>query len=381
MTCGRVRLSLWDPVSGTMVRCVKLCGVITVFIHPTYPAMATLQGDDLFGSTTDLLAGRKELIARWRADLQCCARCALRYASVRDPAAYALPEHVLERATAAGEATAPSGAICPCCLGCLQQCVGADTVNVMAETVRAAGYEMRSFSLAISLPVQLIVRERAAWLHLKRTVGASASGTGRACREHPRSSAEHPPPALPDAVAQAAPPSSTDGGDCTNEAIEYPSFASIVDMKDAVRWALSESLGRALGVPSDGGTALVVHVTFRHTPSDGEHHALLRQLLPTESSHGKRKRPAGQPASELDSIRAVQRALGVGDRADDALVRSSELCPPRPPATACTAQPVVEREAVTLAGRYRKLSRSLPQSPWLVEGGVRKCEGSGFALE
>jgi tRNA pseudouridine synthase 10 len=35
----------------------------------------------------------------------------------------------------------------------------------------------------------------------------------------------------------------------------------------------------------------------------------------------------------------------------------------------------IEREPIALTGRYRKYSRSLPQSPWLVEGQL-KCAGS-----
>ena len=116
----------------------------------------------------DALGAERALTSHLRSVLGCCARCALRFAAIRDPEAYALPEDVLDEATGAVASPSEPAAVCPCCLGCLQHCVRPASVAHMAEAVRALDYEMRSVSLSVSLPVQLLVRERSAWLHLQR---------------------------------------------------------------------------------------------------------------------------------------------------------------------------------------------------------------------
>ena len=87
----------------------------------------------------------------------------------------------------------------------------------------------------------------------------------------------------------------------------------------------------------------------------------------------KRKRNAHSQPVEFDSIRTVTRALQM-DRADN-LLSISRLCPPPVPPTACLVTVSVERANITLTGRYRKLSRQLPQSPWVLDG-KRKANGS-----
>ena len=98
-------------------------------------------------------------------ELKCCHRCRLRLSGERSATAY----HV-NPAVAAGEVAdaLSSDAVCPICLGLLQTHLTAAAVRKIADAVRAPGYAMRSFSLAIALPVALLVRERGAWLHLRR---------------------------------------------------------------------------------------------------------------------------------------------------------------------------------------------------------------------
>ena len=77
---------------------------------------------------------------------------------------------------------------------------------------------------------------------------------------------------------------------------------------------------------------------------------------------------ASHLAQEIDSIRAVARAIA--NSAADGYIRSSALYPPQR-AAASRLHVGVERAPFYLAGRYRKFSRSLPQSPWLIDGKCR----------
>ena len=165
--------------------------------------------------------------ASHKQSLVCCARCALRFAGIRDMGIYALPEADIEaRLSAAaplaegadqpgttaatermivedqkeerGEAVqlvdgvaagmpqladvttdqlsaAPS---CPLCVGCLEACVQTESIEELVQHVRGEGYQMKSFAISVSLPVSLLVRQRAGWLHLdKRHSEVAAEGT------------------------------------------------------------------------------------------------------------------------------------------------------------------------------------------------------------
>jgi len=241
-----------------------------------------------------------------------------------------------------GNESAAAG-VCPVCLGCLQHCLRHDAISKVADAVREFGYELRSFTLAFSLPVQQLVRERAAWLHAAAISGAGISVMGPSGNKNGVKEAHGPP------------------------------FEAIVDVKEVLRWAVTDELSKQLGVPMDGASPLMVQLGVAHAPSEGEHHSFVRMLHPAESGYNKRKRNAhGQPPEE-DSIRVVRSALS-RDRSDN-LLKTSALCPPPIPTVPCSVSVSVDRDAVTLTGRYRKYSRMLPQSPWIVEGG-RKCAGS-----
>ena len=367
---------------------------------------ATTPASTMDAGLKDLLASKASTLRELRARLSCCGRCALRFASIREPAAYLLSESEFEVAlpgpTGDEEGTheseaklSPPPAVCPVCLGCLQHCTRPDAVAKVAAAVRGFGYDMRSFTLAVSLPVQLLVRERSAWLHLQRAAAAAAalSGAGitgvvtkagsqgesslprRLDHSLPSSRAQHLPPlpafarstgcahdtALVHAFARVA------------EAAGGVKFESIIEVKEALRYTLTEPLARELGVPMDAASALMITLGVTHAATDGEHHSFVRALLPNQSDYNKRKRWAhGQPA-DLDSLRAVRSVIAT-DRADN-LLKSSSLCPPPPISAPSSVGVTVEREAITLTGRYRKYSRTLPQSPWIVDGG-RKCAGS-----
>jgi len=300
-----------------------------------------------------------------------CAYCCLRFTGCRDPAAYRLTQEQLldgpppssvssndpgsgtgngsaggdgvegrEGGTGGGGGPAESGddgcatpsnpkaSVCPLCLGCLQACAQPTTVASIAAKVQSAGYDAQSFLLTVSLPVQLMMRERAAWLYLQRVEGT---------------------PSLP--------------------------TASIVDAKEAVRYILTPALASTLGMQTEGTRSpLQIHVGLHHWPTSAEHHDLVSALLPPGQGQPKRQKraPAGQ-AQEIDSIKTMTRALGAYTA--DEYLRLSRLCPPPATSTWPKITLQLERAAITLTGRYRKLSRTLPQSPWVLDG-ARKCEGS-----
>ena len=187
-------------------------------------------------------------------ELKCCHRCRLRLSGERSATAY----HV-NPAVAAGEVAdaLSSDAVCPICLGLLQTHLTAAAVRKIADAVRAPGYAMRSFSLAIALPVALLVRERGAWLHLRRAEAAAAAADAAATTTRPLAAA-----------------------------------ANVVDLKDALRWALGDALSRELGVPYEPGAALEVQLGATHSATGGEH-LVLKPLLDAQQPAASRGRKRG----------------------------------------------------------------------------------------
>ncbi|KFO72917.1 Putative tRNA pseudouridine synthase Pus10, partial [Cuculus canorus] len=61
--------------------------------------------------------------------------------------------------------------ICNVCLGILQEFCEADFVKKVCQKVKSADYQFTSFVFSVSLPPQLSVRERAAWLLVKQEMG------------------------------------------------------------------------------------------------------------------------------------------------------------------------------------------------------------------
>ena len=304
----------------------------------------------------------------------------MRYACVTDAAAYQLSDADLEqlcREEGAGagandaperealaptkEATdaaqevkeeSPPARVCPLCLGCLEQCVKPEAIASVAQVVLSSGHDLRDFALAIAVPPPMLLRERGGWLHLQRARAAAlaASGGGYSLIGGMHSGRK---------AAEGIPP-----------------YGDLVDVKEAMRWAMVPALSKALGVPCDGSSALIVRVQLSHDGSAGEHHDIMSKLVPAEKAYMKRKRSAQSHPPEYDSIRNVMRALSMerGERADN-LISASRLCPPPSPLAASKLTVSIERASISLTGRYCKYSRQLPQSPWILDGS-RKAEGS-----
>ncbi|XP_054036042.1 tRNA pseudouridine synthase Pus10 isoform X2 [Dryobates pubescens] len=64
--------------------------------------------------------------------------------------------------------------VCNVCLGILQDFCETDFVKRVCQKVSSANYQFTSFVFSVSLPPQLSVRERAAWLLVKQEMGATA---------------------------------------------------------------------------------------------------------------------------------------------------------------------------------------------------------------
>uniref|UniRef100_UPI00358FEB73 tRNA pseudouridine synthase Pus10 isoform X2 n=1 Tax=Myxine glutinosa TaxID=7769 RepID=UPI00358FEB73 len=207
----------------------------------------------------------------------------------------------------------PFSAVCTVCLGIMQQFCEASFIEELGNEVKKSGFEFGSVVVSVSFPVQLAVREHAACLILKE-----------ACR------AEDPHSWKSDAVS----------------------------LKEAYKWVVYEGLSEWLGVPVEGKSPFEVTVNFTHEETKEECH-FLASLFPG----------CFKPAKNKQSVftrMAVSKALA---KIGEDQFRSHSSCPPKPTSLPCRAQKIsCSHGPVYVAGRYNKFSRSLPQTPWIIDG-------------
>ncbi|NXH62146.1 PUS10 synthase, partial [Rhabdornis inornatus] len=215
----------------------------------------------------------------------------------------------------------PAVKVCNVCLGILQEFCEPDFVKKVCQKVNSADYQFTSFVFSVSLPPQLSVRERAAWLGVKQQ------------------------------MRNLGLPLAKD---------------DIVQLKEAYKWIIHPQLSEELGVPADGKVFLFeVSVVFAHPETDEECH-FLATACPDCFKPAKNKQSV---FTRMAVIKALERI-----KEDDFLKHFQ--CPPSSPKNLCDALEIqCNNGAVFVAGRYNKYSRNLPQTPWIIDG-ERKLESS-----
>ncbi|KAM7027383.1 tRNA pseudouridine synthase Pus10 [Passerculus sandwichensis] len=213
-----------------------------------------------------------------------------------------------------------AGRVCNVCLGILQEFCEPDFVKKVCQKVNSADYQFTSFVFSVSLPPQLSVRERAAWLGVKQQ------------------------------MRNLGLPLAKD---------------DIVQLKEAYKWIIHPQLAEELGVPADGKSLFEVSVVFAHPETDEECH-FLATACPDCFKPAKNKQSV---FTRMAVIKALERI-----KEEDFLKHFP--CPPGSPKNLCDALEIqCNNGAVFVAGRYNKYSRNLPQTPWIIDG-ERKLESS-----
>ncbi|XP_061771774.1 putative tRNA pseudouridine synthase Pus10 isoform X2 [Nerophis ophidion] len=281
----------------------------------------------------------------------CCARCVLRFCCISVPAVYRqrrqdtlqqlrafveADDDDASRESAAPEENDDSGepaekrakvevaeeaSVCVLCLGVLQHLSDLPQAVKIADAVTKENYEVDSLVLSISLPAQLCVREHTCWLHMKEQVRAKCGLLGK---------------------------------------------DDVVQVKEAFKWIMQDLLGKELGgVAVVTKSGLEVSVGFTHPETDADCH-FLATSCPDCFKATKNKQ-------SVFTRMAVVKAL---EKITDAKFLKSTPWPPSRASSSCTPQDVqCAHVAVFVAGRYNKFCRSLPQTPWLIDG-ERRMESS-----
>ncbi|KAM3842518.1 tRNA pseudouridine synthase Pus10 [Diretmus argenteus] len=211
--------------------------------------------------------------------------------------------------------------VCVLCLGILQEhCDKMHAVKI-AEAVKAENYEFDTMVLSVSLPAQLFVREHSCWLHVKKEVREKSMALDK---------------------------------------------DDVILVKEAFKWIMQGLVAKELGgVAVVTKSAFEVGVEFKHPETDADCH-FLAGACPDCFKPTKNK-------LSVFTRMAVVKAL---EKIHHNKFLKLYSCPPTRPATSCSSQDVqCLRVSVFVAGRYNKFCRSLPQTPWVIDG-ERRMESS-----
>ncbi|XP_034998422.1 putative tRNA pseudouridine synthase Pus10 isoform X2 [Hippoglossus stenolepis] len=219
------------------------------------------------------------------------------------------------------EDAAAKSRVCVVCLGILQEFCDITQAVKIAEAVKAEKYEFDSLLLSVSLPAQLCVREHSCWLHVKKEV--------------------------------------RDKGLVLDK-------DDIIPLKEAFKWVVQGLVSKGLGgvaVVTKGG--LDVGVEFTHEATDADCH-FLASVCPD----------CFKPAKNKQSVFTRMAVVKALEKISEANFLKHSPCPPTQTSSCCSLQGVqCLHVSLFIAGRYNKFCRSLPQTPWVIDG-ERRMESS-----
>nr|XP_029480772.1 putative tRNA pseudouridine synthase Pus10 [Oncorhynchus nerka] len=224
-----------------------------------------------------------------------------------------------------GDAKPADSDVCAVCLGVLQEfCDEAYAIKI-SDVVKAKNYQFDTMVLSVSLPAQLSVREHSCWLHVKKEVREKSI--------------------------------------CLDK-------DDVIQVKEAFKWTMQGLMSKELGgVPvvtkiSRQTEQFEVGVGFTHPETDSDCHFLAGIcsdcFRPTKNKQN------------VFTRMAVVKAL---EKVSNEKFLKKFPCPPTRPARKCIAQVQCLHVSVFVAGRYNKFSRTLPQTPWVIDG-ERRMESS-----
>ncbi|XP_053316912.1 tRNA pseudouridine synthase Pus10 [Spea bombifrons] len=209
---------------------------------------------------------------------------------------------------------------CNLCLGVLQHLCEVESVKKIFEKVKNAGYEFKDFVFSVSLPAQLSVREHSAWLQAKQEMG------------------KH--------------------GYCLEK-------AAIIQLKEAYKWIIHPLISEEFGVQALSKSVFEVAVVFAHPETDSDCHFLASAC-----------KDCFKQTKNKQSVFTRMAVLKALDKIKEEDFRVLFPYPLQCPETVCQLVDIqCSHSSVFVAGIYNKYSRTLPQTPWVIDG-ERKMESS-----
>ncbi|XP_048732114.2 tRNA pseudouridine synthase Pus10-like [Ostrea edulis] len=256
-----------------------------------------------------------------------CPRCVLRFLGVGETAVFRSSTEELTQkviSLAGGQEDIFSSLPCPACLGILQVYLENEFINRIAETVQSNDHEFKTFICSLTTPVCSLLREHAFLLLLREKFKAL---------------------------------------------YDYKVVEDIASVKDVWKWKSGPILAGALNAPFENKSKFDIILNFTYEKSDKE-----CSFLSYHSPEVFRKRKK-QQKNYGDTYTRTNVTKVLSDMTDGYFQRNYSI-PKSSEENICKCDEIrCVHDAVYVAGRYNKYSRTLSQTPWMLDGG-RKSQSS-----
>uniref|UniRef100_A0A665TNC6 tRNA pseudouridine synthase Pus10 n=1 Tax=Echeneis naucrates TaxID=173247 RepID=A0A665TNC6_ECHNA len=140
----------------------------------------------------------------------------------------------------------------------------------------------------------------------------------------------------------------------------------VIQVKEAFKWIMQGLVAKELGgVSVVTKSAFEVGVEFTHEATDSDCH-FLASVCPD----------CFKPTKNKQSVFTRMAVIKALEKTSDGRFLKLYPCPPVQPSSSCSLQDIqCLHTSVFVAGRYNKFCRSLPQTPWVIDG-ERRMESS-----
>ena len=266
----------------------------------------------------------RQLIEKCLGEAGVCARCALRFTGEKY-ARYYQASHLSTDGEEETKKMKPN--TCVACLGLLQDHIMEPMLDGVVETINNSGYDADSFSLTLSVPTCLAVRQHSLMVHLRQELPAS----------------------------------------CMLGLEDY----QVVPIKQAWKFIYPDGVASRISkqcLPADEAD-FQAEIQAGWEP-EAEELACMASLCPQE--YATRARNIHVYNMGVYSRTGVEKSL---TKVEDARFTKHCPVPPSVPTVDITVTTKLLRSSSYIGGRYCKYSRDLPQTPWFINN-VRKCESS-----
>ncbi|XP_071832444.1 tRNA pseudouridine synthase Pus10-like [Apostichopus japonicus] len=147
-----------------------------------------------------------------------------------------------------------------------------------------------------------------------------------------------------------------------NKRLKLEKF-DVVDVKDIFKWVCGPMMSSELKVPFRLKSPFELHMTFHNAGTESEVFDLLSGTSPR-----KKKRRFFKPKPTKAAPPTKQQVIGQLKEKSSEELKALFNFPPSSPASYSICKMEGLHEPIFIAGRYNKYSRSLSQTPWILEG-------------
>ncbi|CAG0887018.1 unnamed protein product [Darwinula stevensoni] len=265
-------------------------------------------------------------ISKTLEEIGCCKFCCLRFSGITQGTRYEETDEVIQESEKKMKANP-----CTSCLDFMKSPTCQHIILKIKEEVTAGGYESKTFNCMLKLPLCLVVREKGILLYLKA--------------KHPKWNNE-----------------------CEKK---------MPTLKTIWKWKCAPQLAKLLNATLDReNSGLQINLNFSHESEEKE--LLIIEKLKPELVAARREKKRKYHRVIFSSA-ALQEVL---DTSSEDLLKKCLRVPPDIPTeplslTAITISSASlfiagkTSETVHPTGRYLKLSRHLPQTPWMIDGQLK----------